>query len=136
MYVPVSYFVWYALAHIAAGLGIGGQCEEMAPLFHSANMVLHVLNAILVFRVLIVLFRGRDRGDSSLVLASLIGSAIFLLHPLQAEVVAWTSGLRDLISMSFCLSAFLLLLRIENKLRNYIFASILFFGVSPGRMRY
>lgn len=38
-------------------------------------------------------------------LASLVGAAIFALHPLQAGAVAWISGSRDLLSLMFSLLA-------------------------------
>lgn len=64
-------------------------------LFHSANIALHVANALLLYSLL-------RRMKASLPIA-LAACAFWALHPQRVEAVAWVSGLKDLLSTSFLL---------------------------------
>lgn len=65
--------------------------------FHAISLLVHVLNALLVFGLL----RRLVRND----LAAFAGAALFALHPVQVEAVAWVSGLTDLMGAFFSLLA-------------------------------
>jgi Tfp pilus assembly protein PilF len=65
--------------------------------FHLTNLVIHAVNGLLIYR----LFR-QWYGDR---LFALTGAAIFLIHPVQVETVAWISQRKSLLSMLFFLLA-------------------------------
>ncbi len=65
--------------------------------YHVTNVVLHVLNTLLLFLVLRVLTRAE--WQSALV------AALFGLHPLHVESVAWISERKDMLSTCFALLA-------------------------------
>jgi tetratricopeptide (TPR) repeat protein len=66
---------------------------------HATNVALHALNAGLVFGVLHALTGQRGR--------SFAVAALFALHPLQLESVAWVAERKNLLSTSFGLLALL-----------------------------
>ena len=66
---------------------------------HAVNVVLHVANAILLFSLLLGATGARWR--------SLAVAALFALHPLNVESVAWAAERKNVLSMLFCLLALL-----------------------------
>ena len=60
---------------------------------HLANVLLHALNAGLVFALLLTMTGAPRR--------SLLVAAFFALHPLRVESVAWVTQLRDVLSACF-----------------------------------
>jgi tetratricopeptide (TPR) repeat protein len=96
LYIPVTYSLWALVADAAWSdpSQADGEVDPrvvagLAPRpFHALNVALHALAALLVFAIL----RGALGSDA----AALFGAAFFALHPLQAEPVAWVSGLKDL----------------------------------------
>ncbi len=65
---------------------------------HIVNVVLHALNAVLLFLVLRS-WTGETRMSVAVAL-------LFAVHPLRVESVAWVSGRKDVLSMFFMLAAF------------------------------
>ncbi|GAM10570.1 transmembrane and TPR repeat-containing protein F38B6.6 [Geobacter sp. OR-1] len=63
--------------------------------FLFTNIVIHLLNGILFYRIILALDQNR--------VAALVGSALFLLHPVQVESVAWVSQRKNLLAMLFFL---------------------------------
>ena len=70
--------------------------------FHLTNIILHLLNGILIYLILLKLF-------SDLKLAA-IASFLFIVHPLHVSVVSYISGRADLLSLFFILLTVLLFL--------------------------
>jgi tetratricopeptide (TPR) repeat protein len=68
--------------------------------YHVHNLLLHVINIILVFLVVLKLTRGR-------LLIAFVTSALFALHPASVEAVAWVTGRKDLLFMLFSLLSIL-----------------------------
>jgi Flp pilus assembly protein TadD len=68
--------------------------------FHLTNVLLHLACCWLVFRIA----RHEGLGDG----ASLAGAALFAVHPVHVESVAWISGRTDLVCAVLMLGAFLL----------------------------
>jgi Flp pilus assembly protein TadD len=67
---------------------------------HLVNVLLHALSAVLLFHVLLGLASGRRGGERALWPAALV-AALFALHPLHVESVAWVSELKDVLSALF-----------------------------------
>jgi tetratricopeptide (TPR) repeat protein len=66
---------------------------------HYTNLLLHSLNAVLVFLLL--------RRATGMEWASLMVAALFALHPVNVESVAWASERKNVLSMLFFLLAML-----------------------------
>ena len=64
---------------------------------HESNLLLHVLNVLLLFWVL---WRATDKAGRSFMVA-----ALFALHPINVESVAWIAERKNLLSMFFLLLA-------------------------------
>lgn len=78
MYIPVSYTTWAFINTVS------GSNKEISPkTFHALNVITHSLNCILVFYLLLILFKNQTHA--------FLGSLLFLLHPMQVESVAWVS---------------------------------------------
>ena len=93
LYIPVTYSIWWIYAGI---VNTFSTLKQGAPLFHALNLVLHVVNASLVFLLLQTLLRkGRAKpaalNDSQIQSVSLVSALFFALHPAQVEAVAWIS---------------------------------------------
>jgi len=74
-----------------------GLFGEAAGGFHAMNLVWHIVNVILLFRGLFWL--TGERGRSWLV------AALFAVHPLHVESVAWISERKDVLSTFWLLAA-------------------------------
>ena len=78
--------------------------------YHALNVVLHALNAVLLFRLLRQLLTWAPAApgsiaDNWLLFAPLLAAAWWALHPLRVEIVAWCSGLPVNLAMTFVLLA-------------------------------
>jgi len=86
---------WYPLTWLSFQLDqqLYGRNENSAAGFHITNVILHVLNTLLLFWMLT---RATGRlGRSAFV------AALFALHPLHVESVAWVSERKDVLSTLF-----------------------------------
>ncbi len=89
---------WHPLTWMSWQLDV--QLFGLAPWgFHLTNVILHVANAVLVF---LVLYRAAGGWARSATVA-----ALFAVHPLHVESVAWVSERKDVLSTFFCLLAML-----------------------------
>ncbi|MDP8247486.1 MAG: tetratricopeptide repeat protein [Candidatus Tritonobacter lacicola] len=71
--------------------------------YHLSNIVLHILDAVLLWAVLRKLHAP----------AAWFVAAVFALHPLMVESVAWVTEAKNVLSAFFLFSALLLFLRFE-----------------------
>src|SRR5678815_3539905 len=79
-YVPLTYTIWWTIAHVAAHPGANGG-YVLAPMpYHAANLLAHVGAAVFAYRLLARLTRSAGAGW--------VAAALFALHPLQAEAVS------------------------------------------------
>jgi tetratricopeptide (TPR) repeat protein len=83
-YVPMVYTT-FLLEHSLWGLQPFG--------YHLTNVLLHILNALLIW---LLLSRLKIRG-------AWFVSAIFALHPVHVESVAWITERKNVLSLFFCL---------------------------------
>lgn len=85
----------FLIEHTLWGLNSGG--------YHATNLVLHAINAVLVFALIRQLTQNRW--------TAWIVAALFAVHPLQVEAVAWVSSQKTLLSSMFMLLCGLCYLR-------------------------
>lgn len=88
---PVTYWSWQLDASIWGGFNPSG--------FHLTSVLLHAVNAVLVFYVVRRL-TGRE-------LEAFLAAVVFAIHPLRWESVGWISERKDLTSTLFALLAVL-----------------------------
>jgi len=79
--------------------------------FHFTNILLHLINGLLVWRILETLLSRRGPLSQAERFAAAAGAGLFLLHPLQTEAVAYISSRSEVLCAFFAYSAFLLFLR-------------------------
>ncbi len=97
LYVPATYTLWSLLAALGRFWPAASGAALNPQIFHTANLFLHIINTVLVFMI------GRRLFHSGL--AAGIGAALFAMHPVQVEAVAWVSGTKDLLAGLFCFTA-------------------------------
>lgn len=90
VFMPVTY-VFYDVTKALFGL-------DTARPYHALNWFFHVGNTALVF-----FLTKRILGN---LVAATLAAAVFGLHPLQVEAVAWISGFKEVLSAFWFLSAF------------------------------
>ena len=119
--------------------------------FHMVNVIMHSLNAVLVFLIAVILLsRGGEAApddqrtyetgkrqayeweEAHAAWASLAGpflaAFIFMLHPMNSEPVNWLSSLSDLQFAFFTLASFYLYIRARPTLRDpWFLASLVLF---------
>ena len=106
---PVTYTAWAGLAMVARQKDPStGAWVLDASVFHTANLVLHAVAALLVYWIVRALLKARAVADANprvLHWAASAGAVLFAIHPLQVEAVAWVSGFRDVLGGALALAA-------------------------------
>lgn len=74
--------------------------------YHTVNVLLHLVNAVLVWAIV----KRLSRNEA----VSLVAAGVFLAHPLMTEAVAYVASRSDVLSTFFCYAAFLLFLRARD----------------------
>ena len=95
MYTPMLWTVWGLLAFVARTQDAGGAVHWSAIPYHLFNVAAHVGAAIMAYLVLRRLVRSSK--------AAFLGAAVFALHPMQVEAVAWVAGMKTPLSGFFSL---------------------------------
>lgn len=78
--------------------------------WHVVSLLVHLLNAALVFRLLLRLTApgaSAPVGPSASLPVAALGAALFAVHPVTVEAVAWVSSRGDLVASTFALVALL-----------------------------
>ncbi|MBU0478119.1 tetratricopeptide repeat protein [bacterium] len=88
--------------------------------YHLTNLLLHILNAILLYKIILYMFKERKMA--------LFTALLFLVHPIHTEAITYISGRADPIVTLFMLSALLLFITYapQNKFWG-IFCAIIFY---------
>ena len=80
---------WHPLTWLSlmVDIELGGPDPRV---FHLTNVVLHIANTVLLFHLLVVMTGSRSRGA--------FVAALFAVHPLHVESVAWIAERKDVLS--------------------------------------
>lgn len=113
LYIPGTYTLWALLASVAQTDEADLAGVRLDPrVFHAASLLLHAAASLVMFLLLRRLLLARETdadnapsGWNSRDIAAAIGAALFALHPVQVESVAWASGMKDLLGGLFALLA-------------------------------
>jgi protein O-mannosyl-transferase len=97
VWMPLTYFVWGGIAAMSHQAPDKQNISLDPTLFHAACLVFHLFAVALCFLVL----RRLLKQD----IPAILGAALFALHPLQVEPVAWASGMYTVLSGAFSLAA-------------------------------
>ncbi len=107
-YDPELYIPLTLISHQIEWSLVGGS----PLLYHSTNIVLHLISTLLVFLIFRRIFTLQ---------LTVLCTLLFALHPLQVESVAWVSGRKDLLaSMFFLASTYTYLRRKESGAQKYL----------------
>ena len=157
LYQPLPLLSFSAEFAVAGALGLFDEGEHAgAWLFHLTNVVLHVVNTVLVWALMVTLghrveglkVEGRKLGAASVaspsdnagapLVVATVTALLFAVHPLQTEVVAWTNGRMMLMSTLFALASLLTFaLWLERRSPGLALLTVLFVllsGISKARV--
>ena len=122
-YQPVSWLTWAAIKRV---FGLDARA------FHLANLIAHLVCVVLLWQVMrAVLARvmadqpGRERD-----MMALAGAALFGLHPLRVEVVAWISALPYALALALMLASLLAYLTAAGRRNFWWVAAVLLYAAS------
>jgi tetratricopeptide (TPR) repeat protein len=102
-YYPLVYTTFWLEYRLWGGPDASGRLQAWG--YHLTNVVLHAISALLVWRIL------RRVGFG----AAFAAAAVFALHPMCVESVAWVTERKNVLSLVFYLLAVLALLRWEEE---------------------
>ncbi|MCS7062977.1 MAG: tetratricopeptide repeat protein [Methylacidiphilales bacterium] len=129
LYIPITYTAWYLQAKLSRFIFPNYVSEDKLnttdlnpSIFHFFNILLHLLNSLLVY----ILICKISPLNSNIL--GFISALLFSIHPIQIEVVAWVTGLKDLLATFFMLTSLLcwIFYRSTEKKAFYIYALLLF----------
>ncbi len=91
MYIPLTYNLWAFQAKLAKIPPAESAGIELKPhVFHTTNIIVHLLSMLVVFSILRILVRNDW--------AACAGALLFAIHPVQVEPVVWVTGLKNVLS--------------------------------------
>ncbi len=112
----VNHYHPLVIVSFAVDATLGGMTPGM---FHLTNMLLHALNAVLVYLL-------AERLTRNLRLA-FAAALLFAVHPIHVEAVAWISARKDLLSTMFVLIVLLAAYRASEARTSLRLSVIVFF---------
>lgn len=116
-YRPLSFLSFSILFQIGQVLQIGG---DNPILYHSLSLVFHLINIVLVFYFIQFLTKRIE--------AATIVAALFALHPMHVESVAWISALNDVLYGCFAVASLITYSKYANNgQQKYLFYTGLWF---------
>jgi protein O-mannosyl-transferase len=78
---------------------------------HLENLLIHALNAVLVFFLALQLLKRQGSAEGEGRYAALFAALLFAVHPINTEAVNWISGRTDPLAASFLLLSLIALYR-------------------------
>jgi protein O-mannosyl-transferase len=97
--------------------------KENTWLYHFDNLIFHIANSYLVFKILQKLTINN--------LVAFITAVLFAIHPMHVESVAWAAERKDMLYVLFLLLSFLYYLKFDEKQKNsFYILSLVFFLLS------
>ncbi|MCP4294603.1 MAG: tetratricopeptide repeat protein [Proteobacteria bacterium] len=117
MYTPISYTLLSMIATLSKLFPSSGSTGNLNPhLFHFINILIHCLNSLLVYLILIIVGRYNQAGEDypnqnpeeqaqfAPEFYAFLGTALFAIHPVQVESVVQIFGFSGLLSslLSLC----------------------------------
>ncbi|MAT16193.1 MAG: hypothetical protein CMJ46_13095 [Planctomyces sp.] len=105
-YAPLTLYS-YLIDYTIWGMWPGG--------YHLTNILLHALNAALVYTLLLRFVPNRT--------VAFVAAALFAIHPVQVESVVWISSRKGLLSATFLLASLLCWLRPERTTRQELWGT-------------
>lgn len=98
--------------------------------WHFVNIIFHALNTVLVFLTASLLLKGSGEKGLLNTLPPFAVAAVFALHPVNSEVVAWVGCVPELAYTLLCLGAFYIYIRSRSAAMPQLFhwaSAMLFF---------
>lgn len=108
-YAPLTIFT-YLVEHTLFGTEPAG--------YHIFNVLLHAVNSVLVFALISQVTKNRAAGWMT--------AAMFAVHPVQIESVAWVSSMKGLLCGTFILAHLICRLRPERTPRQDVWGFVFF----------
>ena len=98
--------------------------------FHLTNIIIHVINSLLFFKLLLLMFGIESaKTQKSRLYAVIFGALIFAVHPIHTEAVTWVSGRTDSLSFTFFIASFIYYLKYSKGKNPLNFVMVFFFFV-------
>lgn len=96
--------------------------------FHLTNVLIHVINSLLILKLLFMIFAAQDAGlQKSKLIAVIFAGLVFAVHTIHTEAVSWVSGRTDSLSFTFFAASFIYYLKYHDKKKPLHFFLVLFF---------
>jgi tetratricopeptide (TPR) repeat protein len=103
-----GYYQPLTMVSLMVDAWIGGDEGRDPWFYHATNIVLHAVNAVLVMWFMLMLLRNlasRPDARGFGFAAAIMVAAVFALHPVQAESVAWISQRKTVLASLFAFAA-------------------------------
>ena len=108
LYIPLTYTLWALTAAVSrwGTAHLPGTVPLDPALFHSLNLLLHLLSVLVVWRILCLLLSrtlpeahspATRQAPARVAWVAGGGALLFAVHPVQVEAVAWVTGLKDVL---------------------------------------
>jgi len=91
--------LWHPVTWLSLMLGVELHGADAAPPFLLTNVALHLLNTLLLLAAI--------RALTGRALPAAVAAAVFALHPLQVEAVAWVAARKEVLAGTFFVCALL-----------------------------
>jgi hypothetical protein len=91
--------------------------------YHLGNILLHLFNALLVYRLATIIFKA----EQAAYFYSFLAALLFAVHPINSEAVVWISCRPDLLCCFFSLLCLVTVLRIEKSSGPAVFVCLFLF---------